>query len=70
LINFYLNGRHQRVYIDNIKANAVKNWVLQGSILGPLFFLFNTDLPKAAGLIMTGKSGTGSKGWISGNIPL
>jgi len=48
LINFYLNGRHQRVYIDNIKANAVKNWVPQGSILGLLFFLFNIDLPKAA----------------------
>jgi hypothetical protein len=48
LIKFYLNGRHQRVFIDNIPANAVKNWVSQVSILGLLFFLFNTDLPKAA----------------------
>jgi len=34
--------------IDNIKANAVKNWVPQGWILDPLFLLFNIDLPKAA----------------------
>ena len=48
LIKFYLNGRHQRVLIDNIKANAVKNWVPQGLFLDPLFLLFNIDLPKAA----------------------
>ena len=48
LIKVYLNGRRQRVLIDNIQANAVKTWVLQGSILGPLVFIFNINLPKAA----------------------
>jgi hypothetical protein len=38
--------RHQKVLIDNIKANdnlssswgEIKNWILQGLILEPLFF--------------------------------
>jgi len=48
LIKCYLNGRHQRLLINNIKTNAVKNWVMQGSILGLLFFLLDIGLPKAA----------------------
>jgi hypothetical protein len=48
LIKFYRNGRHPRVLIDNIKANAVKNWVSQGLILGLLFLLFSIDISKAA----------------------
>jgi Reverse transcriptase (RNA-dependent DNA polymerase). len=30
LIKSYFSGRHQKVLIDNIKANAVKNGVPQG----------------------------------------
>ena len=48
MIKSYLSERHQRVLIDNIKANdsissnweEVKNGVLEGLIFGPLLFLF------------------------------
>jgi hypothetical protein len=54
LINSYLTGRQQRVILSNKSSNDnSSNWdkikcgVLQGSILGPLFFLlYINDLPK------------------------
>jgi hypothetical protein len=54
LIKYYLTGRQQRVVLDNIidsnntsKWETIKCGVSQGSILGPLFFLFYiNDLPK------------------------
>jgi hypothetical protein len=54
LIKYYLNDRYQRVLIDTSHSNdsiysdsmKIKNGILQGSILGPLFFLFYiNDLP-------------------------
>jgi hypothetical protein len=53
-IKSYLTGRQQRVVLGNIiDSNNTSKWeiikcrVLQGSILGPLFFLFYiNDLPK------------------------
>jgi hypothetical protein len=54
LIESYLTGRYQKVTLNtNTTSNSsskwelIKNGVLQGSILGPLFFLFYiNDLPK------------------------
>jgi hypothetical protein len=54
LIRSYLMGRYQRVVLGNkIDSNNSSKWesikcgVPQGSILGPLFFLFYiNDLPK------------------------
>ena len=54
LIESYLTGRYQRVALGNItdsnnysKSEVIKYGVPQGSILGPLFFLFYiNDLPK------------------------
>jgi hypothetical protein len=48
LIKSYLSDRYQRVLIDTSHSNnsiysdwvKIKNGILQGSILGPLFFLF------------------------------
>ena len=54
LIESYLTGRYQKVTLGNVTDNSksskweeVKNGVLQGLNLGPLFFLFYiNDLPK------------------------
>jgi hypothetical protein len=45
LIISYLQGRHQRVVLNNHSSSSCSNWgeithgVLQGSMVGPLFFL-------------------------------
>jgi hypothetical protein len=52
LIKSYLEGRYQKVVLDNNFPDSasyceeVKHDVPQGSILGPLLFLYINDLPK------------------------